>query len=152
MEKVTYDPIGEIRSPFEDPSAVPVDPDEPSGAAGRVELKAKYEPGLDGLDGFSHVTILAHLHRSPADTLRAHPPFADGLEVGVFATASPNRPNPIAQTAVSIESIEGTTLYVDGLDLLDGTPVLDLKPFAPKPSLLEELETGWIGEHLDQEY
>jgi len=152
MEKVTYDPIGEIRSPFEEPSAVPVDPDEPSGAAGRVELDPEFEPGLDGLDGFSHVTILAHLHRSPADTLRAHPPFADGLEVGVFATASPNRPNPIAQTVVRLDSIEGTTLYVEGLDLLDGTPVLDLKPFAPKPSLLDELETGWIGEHLDQEY
>lgn len=149
MEPVTYEPIGEVRSPFDDPGAVPVDPNELGDAVGRVELDAQYEPGLDGLAGFSHVTILAHLHRSPADTLTASPPFAD-VEVGVFATASPNRPNPIAQTVVAPDRIEGATLHVEGLDLIDGTPVLDLKPFAPKPALLDDLRTGWIGEQLDQ--
>ncbi|MEF8974877.1 MAG: tRNA (N6-threonylcarbamoyladenosine(37)-N6)-methyltransferase TrmO [Halapricum sp.] len=151
MEPVTYEPIGEVRSPFDDPDEVPVDPDDPNDAAGRIELADQYEAGLDGLDGFSYVTVLAHLHRSPADTLRAHPPFAD-IELGVFATASPNRPNPIAQSIVALDSIEGATLHVEGLDLIDGTPVLDLKPFAPKPALLEGIETGWIGEHLDQDY
>jgi len=149
MEPVTYEPIGVVRSPFDDPGGVPVDPDEPTDAAGRVELQAQYESGLDGLEGFSHVTILAHLHRSLADALTANPPFVD-VEVGVFATASPNRPNPIAQTVVELDRIEGSTLFVEGLDLIDGTPVLDLKPFAPKPALLENLRTGWIGEHLDQ--
>lgn len=150
MEPITYEPIGAVRSPFEDPSDVPTDPNEPSGAAGRVELEPRYEPGLEGIEGFSHVTLLAHLHRSPADALRAHPPFAD-VEVGVFASASPNRPNPIAQTVVRLQAVEGATLRVEGLDLIDGTPVLDIKPFAPKPALLEDLQTGWIGEHLDQD-
>ena len=152
MDAITYHPIGVVHSPFDRAADVPVDPDEPSDAAGRIDIDEEYAEGLLGLDGFSHVTVLAHLHESHGYSLTVRPSFADGLEVGIFATSGPHRPNPIAQTIVRLQRIEDATLYVEGVDLADGTPVLDLKPFAPKPGALDDLRGGWFEEYLDQEF
>ena len=141
MDDITYTPIGRVHSPFDTPKDVvhkAVDETE-----GRIVLDDAYEPGLDDLDGFSHVVVLAHLDGVDEYHLTARPPHVDDLDVGVFAARSPFRPNPIAQTVVELTGREGATLHVRGLDLVDGTPVLDLKPYV---SAVDESEVllGWL--------
>jgi len=143
MDDITYTPIGRVHSPFETPGDVvheAVDDTE-----GRIVLDEAYERGLDDLDGFSHVVVLAHLDGIDEYRLTARPPHVDDLEVGVFAARSPFRPNPIAQTVVELTGHDGTTLHVRGLDLADGTPVLDLKPHIPAVDD-SEVSLGWLDE------
>jgi formylmethanofuran dehydrogenase subunit E len=140
---VEYTPIGRVRSPHESPDDV--DHDAVAETEGRVVLEAAYEPGLDGLSEFSHVVVLAHLDGVDEYRLRARPPHVDGVEVGVFATRSPHRPNPIAQTVVELVDRDGATLHVRGLDLVDGTPVVDLKPAVPSVDDADA-SFGWLEE------
>ncbi|WP_327051757.1 tRNA (N6-threonylcarbamoyladenosine(37)-N6)-methyltransferase TrmO [Halomicrococcus gelatinilyticus] len=138
---VTYAPIGVVRSPYGSPDDVPTPRD--ADVASRVELDEAYADGLDGLDEFSHVVVLAHLDGIEDSHLRARPPHADGVEVGVFASRSPHRPNPIAQSVVRLDDVDGTTLHVNGLDLVDGTPVLDVKPYVGGVDEAD-LTRGWL--------
>jgi len=138
---VTYTPIGVVRSPYDSPDDVPTPRD--ADVASRVELDEAYVDGLDGLDGFSHVVVLAHLDGIEDSHLRARPPHADDVEVGVFASRSPHRPNPIAQSVVRLDDVDGTTLHVNGLDLVDGTPVLDVKPYVGGVEDAD-LARGWL--------
>ena len=141
MDDVSYTPIGRVRSPFETPGDVvheAVDETE-----GRIVLDEAYERGLNDLDGFSHVVVLAHLDGVDEYRLTAQPSHVDDLDVGVFAARSPFRPNPIAQTVVELTGRAGTTLHVCGLDLADGTPVLDLKPYVPTVDD-SEVSLGWL--------
>ena len=140
---VTYTPIGVVRSPYDSPDDVPTPRDE--DVASRVVLDEAYAEGLDGLDGFSHVVVLAHLDGIGEAHLRARPPHVDDVEVGVFASRSPARPNPIAQSVVRLADVEGTTLHVRGLDLVDGTPVLDVKPYVGGVDGAD-VERGWLDE------
>lgn len=144
MEPVSYRPIGVVESPFETPDEVPRPGNEPVAAEGAIILEDQFEPGLEGLDSFSHVTAITHLHLVEEGQLRVRP-FGDGDPVGIFATSGPSRPNPIGQSILTLEGIDGTRLSVSNLDLVDGTPVLDLKPYAPKGPPLEDLEIGWMG-------
>jgi formylmethanofuran dehydrogenase subunit E len=139
---IGYTPIGRVRSPHETPSDV--DHDAVDEARGRIVVDEAYEDGLEGLEAFSHVVVLAHLDDIEGHHLTARPPHADDVEVGVFATRSPHRPNPIAQTVVEIRERDGATLAVRGLDLVDGTPVLDLKPHVPAVDDESDLGLGWI--------
>jgi tRNA-Thr(GGU) m(6)t(6)A37 methyltransferase TsaA len=109
---------------------------------GTVELEPELEPGLRDLAGFSHVHVVSHLHASQPGDLEVVP-FLDDEPRGVFATRSP-RPNPIGLSVVRLHSIAGTTLHVSGLDLLDGTPVLDVKPYVPLFDSVEAERTGWL--------
>jgi formylmethanofuran dehydrogenase subunit E len=150
METVTYQVIGTVASPYQSPADVPTDPAQPSTARGSVDLAAKYADGLRGLEEFSHVVLLAHLHRIEQPSLDASPPFLDGDHAfGVFATRSPARPNPIAQTVVRLRGIDGASLDVHGIDLIDGTPVLDVKPYIPGPRG-EEVRVGWLTDVLEE--
>lgn len=144
MEEIRYEPIGEVRSPFETPEDVPVNPTGPTDASGTVELAPEYEEGLTDIEGFSHVVVLAHLHRVEGYALQASPPFAPGANPGIFATSGPRRPNPIAQSVLRLRDVDGVTLSVDWLDLVDGTPVLDVKPHAPKPHECKDIRIGWL--------
>ena len=107
------------------------------------EVVAPFVEGLKDLDGFSHVILLYHLHaaRSPALTVT---PFLDTEPRGLFATRAPTRPNPIGLSVVELMRIEGNVLHVDGLDVLDGTPLLDLKPFVPEFDHRSDCRIGWL--------
>jgi formylmethanofuran dehydrogenase subunit E len=139
-----FTPIGRVDSPFERPDDV--DHDVIDETEGTIVVDEEYAAGLDGLEDFSHIVILAHLDQIDDSHLRARPPHVEGVEVGVFATRSPHRPNPIAQTVVELLERDGNCLHVRGLDLVDGTPVLDIKPYVPTVSEDEDLALGWLDE------
>lgn len=152
MNSVTYRPIGKIRSPFDDPEDVPRNPNARVDAEGTAIIDERFTEGLTALEGFSHVVLLTHLHRTEGITLRIDPPFADEIRPGIFATSGPQRPNSIGLSIVSLLEIDEQTVTVDGIDLIDGTPLLDIKPFAPKPDEISDLQGGWIEENLQQDF
>jgi tRNA-Thr(GGU) m(6)t(6)A37 methyltransferase TsaA len=133
-----------VESPFESPEDVPRPGTEQVSASGTLVIDPEYEPGLAGLEGFSHVIVLSHLHEVGAVRLQVRP--MGGEPVGIFATSGPPRPNPIGHSVVRLDGISGTRLSVSNLDLIDGTPILDLKPYAPKGPPIEDLEIGWMGD------
>ena len=151
-DPVTYEPIGTVHSAFETPEDVPKHASDTVEMTGTVELCEEYAEGLAEIEGFSHLTLVTHLHGIDEPVMRCDPPFAEGVRPGIFATRGPRRPNPIGLSLVRLRGVDGATLTVDDLDLVDGTPVLDVKPFAPKPGELEGLRGGWIEETTDQDF
>ena len=143
MDEVRYRPIGVVHSPLKPDDHVPPRPVESKGVEGTIEVFAEYAEGLRDLDGFSHVVLLCHLHLSSAFALTVKPP-SDSVTHGVFATRSPRRPNPISLTVVRLRALESNLLHVRGLDLVDGTPVLDIKPYIPLASDEADVRTGWM--------
>ena len=141
--KVEYRPIGVVRSPFTRPEDAPSQPSRSGGARGSVEIDPEVTEGLRDLEGFSHIILLCHLHRSAGFDLEIVPHGETELR-GLFATRSPRRPNPIGLSVVRLVSVDGTTLTVEGLDLLDGTPVLDVKPFVGELGETTDVRRGWI--------
>ena len=140
---IHYSPIGTIHSPFQELSGMPVQPSSESSAPGTVELLPEYLQGLKDLDGFSHILLIYHLHRSHRRPLTVVP-FLDSEERGVFATRAPIRPNPIGISVVKLRRIENNILFVDNLDILDGTPLLDIKPYIPEFDSPPEVRLGWL--------
>ncbi|WP_062661558.1 tRNA (N6-threonylcarbamoyladenosine(37)-N6)-methyltransferase TrmO [Aeropyrum camini] len=133
--EVVLRPIGFVRHGLPDDSVK----SSLEGVQGFIEVLPEYTPGLDGLEGFSHIVVIAYLHKARGRSLKVKPRgllrlgfrLEDLPEVGVFATDSPSRPNPLALTIARLHGIEGGRLRVSGLDLYDGTPVLDIKPYTP---------------------
>lgn len=142
--KIEYRPIGTIRTPFTDPEGMPIQPAGAAGIEGTVEVFEPYRPGLDDLDGFSHVVLLYHFHRSRGFDLHVVP-FLDTESRGVFATRAPRRPNPIGLSVVELVRIENGVLHVGSVDVLDGTPLLDVKPHVPEVEPRGPVRTGWLG-------
>jgi len=140
---IAYEPIGVVRSPFTERRGMPLQSVAAAEVQGRVELEPRLAPGLRDLDGFSHLHLITHLHRSASSDLEVVP-YLDAAVHGVFATRSPRHPNPIGLSVVRLERVEGATLHVAGLDLLDGTPVLDLKPYVPAFDAVPAERTGWL--------
>ena len=138
-----FTPIGTIRSPFTNPEGMPIQPAGATGVKGSVEVLSAYEDGLQDLDGFSHIILLYQFHRSRGFKLKVVP-FMDTVLRGVFATRAPKRPNPIGLSVVRLERIEGRVLHVEGVDILDGTPLLDIKPYVPDFDGQAEVRTGWL--------
>jgi len=145
--KIDYTPIGIIHSPFTDLAQMPIQPRSTASAPGTVEIFLEYAAGLRDLDGFSHIILLYHLHKAGKARLLVTP-FLDTQPHGVFATRAPVRPNPIGLSVVRLSGIEGNLLSVDGLDILDGSPLLDIKPYIPSFDELAEYRIGWL-EGLD---
>ncbi|MGZ7030626.1 MAG: tRNA (N6-threonylcarbamoyladenosine(37)-N6)-methyltransferase TrmO [Thermoanaerobaculia bacterium] len=141
---LTMRPIGTVRSPYTDTSAVPKGIGARHSAEGVLEIDAEFEQGLLDIEGFSHLYVIWMFDRSEGFELVAHPP-SDNRPHGVFATRSPLRPNPIALTVVELVRREGRRLYVRGVDMLDGTPILDIKPYLSNVPE-ENLKRGWLGE------
>ncbi len=138
------EPIGYIRSPYTDTTQIPKGPGAKHDAEGVIEILPQFEEGLLDIEGFSHLYVLWVFDRSTDYALVGIPPV-DTRPHGVFATRSPRRPNPIGLTTVRLIRREGTFLHVAGVDMLDGTPVLDIKPYLSSvPS--EELRRGWLDE------
>jgi len=141
--KITYTPIGIIRSPFVKPQGTPIQPAYAAGVSGTVEVFEKYRAGLKDLDGFSHIVLLYHFHRSRGFNLRVIP-FMDTRPRGLFATRAPKRPNPIGLSVVRLDGIENRILHVRNVDILDGTPLLDIKPYVPEFDGDADVRTGWL--------
>ena len=136
--------IGFIRSPFTDTKSIPKGLGARHDEEGVLEILPEFEPGLTDIEGFSHLFVIWTFDRSEGYELIGSPPF-DERPHGVFATRSPRRPNPIALTVVELLGREGRNLRVRGLDMLDGTPILDIKPYMSSiPS--EKLRRGWLAE------
>jgi tRNA-Thr(GGU) m(6)t(6)A37 methyltransferase TsaA len=137
-------PIGFVRSPYSKTAQVPKGFGAQHEAEGALEIIPEYEPGLTDIEGFSHLYVLWVFHSSDGYELLGTPP-TDTTPHGVFATRSPRRPNPIGLTVVKLVAREGTSLRVTGLDMVDGTPILDIKPYLS--SVPEgDLRRGWLGE------
>jgi len=136
-------PIGFVSGSYTEPSQIPKGPGAVHKAEGVLELKAELEQGLMDIDGFSHLIVLWVFHRSDGYALVGRTPL-DNLEHGVFATRSPYRPNPIGLTVVELLGRDGPRLRVRGIDMLDGTPILDIKPYLSSIPA-ESLKLGWHG-------
>ena len=137
-------PVGFVRSPYSQTSQVPKGCGAQHQAEGALEMLPEYELGLTDIEGFSHLFVLWEFDRSTDFELFAAPPFDDRPH-GVFATRSPRRPNPIGLTVVELRRRNGAELHVHGVDMLDGTPILDIKPYLSSiPS--EKLRRGWVAE------
>lgn len=140
----TPQPIAYVRSPYTESSSIPKGLGAKHDAEGVIEFLREYEAGLADVEGFSHLFVLWHFDRTTDFDLTAHPP-ADDRPHGVFATRSPRRPNPIGLTVVELLRRDGTSLHVRGVDMLDGTPVLDVKPYLSSVPA-EKLRRGWLTE------
>ena len=141
MERIEMKPIGVIRSPFDEPSGAPIQ--RTGGAEGTVEVFPEYADGLRDVEGFSHLILVYCFHRSrPFSLLQV--PFLDTVERGVFAIRSPSRPNPIGLSVVELLAVEGARLRVRGVDMVDGTPLLDIKPYIPDIDSVSGARCGWL--------
>lgn len=141
--KIEYTPIGIIHSPFPTPADMPIQPAAGAGIKGTVEVFEAFQPGLKDLGGFSHIILLYHFHRSRSFNLEVVP-FLDSERRGLFATRAPNRPNPIGLSIVQLDKVEDGVLHIRNMDILDGTPLLDIKPYVPEFDAQMEVRTGWL--------
>lgn len=148
MESLRLTPIGFVRTDKRRKFDAPHQPDAEGGETNRIELlpDSGYELALEDLAGFDRVWILWWFHRNASWRPRVLPPRGPAQRRGVFATRSPHRPNPLGLTCAPLVRIEGLTLTVGPLDLVDGTPVFDLKPYLPRVDAFPEASSGWIGE------
>ncbi|RKZ21781.1 tRNA (N6-threonylcarbamoyladenosine(37)-N6)-methyltransferase TrmO [bacterium] len=141
--EIKYRPIGIIHSPFKEPRGTPIQTSAARGIEGVVEIFPEYTEGLKDLEGFSHIILIYHFHLSKKHPLKVKP-YLDDQPHGVFATRSPARPNPIGLSVVRLKRIEGNILYVEDVDVVDGTPLLDIKPYVPEFDLKNAESTGWL--------
>lgn len=142
-------PIGVIHSPFTDPDQTPIQ-SSASKAIGQVEVYPEFMDGLQDIEGFSHLHLLYMFHCSSEYSLRVKP-FLDDHMRGLFATRYPCRPNPIGLSLVRMVGRHDRVLEVEGVDVVDGTPLLDIKPYVPDFDVRNEVQTGWYAKRSIQE-
>jgi len=140
--RIDPNPIGVIHSPYAEPKGVPIQGVFANGAEGTVELLPEFAAGLADLDGFSHIILLYCFHRSHGYELTCKP-FLDTQERGLFATRAPRRPNPIGISVVRLLGIDGCVLRIGDVDIVDGTPLLDIKPYIPDFDVRTNVRAGW---------
>jgi tRNA (adenine37-N6)-methyltransferase len=146
-QPITMYPIGIVHSPYKEAKGTPIQGVFSEKAEARVELEDKYVPGLKDLDGFSHAILLYHFSLSDREEIVARP-YLEAEEHGIFAIRSPYRPNHIGLSIVKIKTIEGNRLYFTEVDVLDGTPVLDIKPYVKQFDSRPDAVSGWIEKHF----
>jgi len=122
---------------------MPIQPAGARGVKGSVEVFEDFQPGLQDLDGFSHIILLYYFHRSQGFRLKVVP-YMDSVQRGLFATRAPKRPNPIGLSVVRLDGIEDGILHIRNVDILDNTPLLDIKPYVPEFEVQTEVRTGWL--------
>jgi tRNA-Thr(GGU) m(6)t(6)A37 methyltransferase TsaA len=143
MNEIRYKPIGIIHSPFTEPKGTPIQPTSAKGVKGTVEIFQEYTKGLQDIEGFSHIMLLYHFHLSKTVSLISKP-FLDDTPHGIFAIRSPNRPNPIGISIVRLIKVNNNVLYIQDLDIVDGTPLLDIKPYVPDFNTIKAIRIGWL--------
>jgi tRNA-Thr(GGU) m(6)t(6)A37 methyltransferase TsaA len=147
MNEVVYTPIGIVRSPFKTVEGTPIQPVGAKGIRGQIELREEFAAGLKDLEGFSHLILIYHFHLSKGFDLEVKP-FLDSERRGIFATRAPKRPNPIGVSVVKLINIEGNRLTIEDVDVLDGTPLLDIKPYVPQFDSHEKAQIGWFTDRV----
>ena len=145
--EISYKPIGVIYSPFNEPKGVPIQSTSAKGVKGKVEIFHEYKEGLEDLEGFSHIILIYHFHLAKKFKLKVKP-FMDNEFHGVFATRAPARPNPIGISIVSLIKIEENILYIEDVDIVNGTPLLDIKPYVPQFDIKEVNKIGWLEKNV----
>ena len=136
-------PIGTIHSPFKELSGMPIQPAGAADVKGTIEVFEEFREGLKDLDGFSHLILLYHFHQSKGFDLSVVP-FLDKENRGLFSTRAPWRPNPVGLSIVQLEKVEDLVLHINNVDILDGTPLLDIKPYVPDFDVQAGVRTGWL--------
>jgi len=148
-QEIKYNPIGIIHSPFKEIEGVPIHPRGAKGIVGLIKIRKELEGGLRDLDGFSHIILLYHFHLSKDYSLSIVP-FLDDTPHGVFATRAPKRPNPIGLSVVKLIKIEKNILHIENIDIVDGTPLLDIKPYIKEFKDSEKVRIGWLTEKANK--
>ena len=143
MQIVSYKPIGVIHSPFRDVKGMPIQPAGAEDVVGTVEIGPEYVAGLEDIEGFSHIILIYHFHLSEGYSLEVEP-FLDDKLHGVFATRAPARPNAIGISVVRLVAVQGCVIQVADVDIVDGTPLLDLKPYVPEFDVRKTERIGWL--------
>ena len=143
MDSFQYHSIGIIHTPHKTPEGTPIQPTGAKGVAGSIEIFPKYVAGLADLAGFSHIFLLYHFHQSKEFSLTVQP-FLDDQQRGLFATRAPSRPNPIGLSVVRLIAIRSSNLQIEDIDVVDGTPLLDIKPYIPKFDVHQVDRVGWL--------
>ncbi len=147
MDIIKYRPIGIIHSPYKEPKGVPIQSSAAKEVNGSIEVYPEYAAGLIDIEGFSHIILLFHFHLSRGYSLKVKPYLDDELH-GLFVTRAPSRPNPIGLSVVRLIRRENNMLFIRNVDVVDGTPLLDIKPFVPDFNPKEEYRIGWLQKHI----
>jgi len=147
MQKIFVIPIGIIHSPYKQIEGIPIQGKFKPEVKAYIELKEEYAPGLRDLEGFSHAILIYYFHKSQKEQIIGKP-FLEDKEYGIFAIRSPHRPNHIGISVVKIEGIEENKLHFSEVDVLDGTPVLDIKPYVKHFDSRDNVISGWIDKHF----
>ncbi len=147
MNEIKYKPIGVIHSSFKEPKGIPIQPAGAQGIDGTVELFPEYTEGLKDVEGFSHLILIYHFHLSKESPLKVKP-YMDNKVHGVFAMRGPSRPNSIGISIVRLVRVEGNILRIQDIDIVDGTPLLDIKPYVPQFDIREVEKTGWLEKNV----
>ncbi|MCJ2670136.1 MAG: tRNA (N6-threonylcarbamoyladenosine(37)-N6)-methyltransferase TrmO [Candidatus Thermoplasmatota archaeon] len=148
MPEIRYVPIGVIHSSFKEPSGVPIQAAVAEDNRGTVEVFPEFADGLKDIEGFSHIILFYHFHLA-GNALQVEPYMDDELR-GVFATRAPSRPNPIGMSIVRLVRVEGERLHIQDVDVVDGTPLLDIKPYVPEFDVREATSIGWLKKRVDR--
>ena len=149
MSAIIFKPIGVIYSPHLSPQGAPIQPPAAVDVPGQVVVFPEYQAGLQDLSGFSHLYLIYHFHLCHSYSLKVTP-FLDDTQRGVFATRAPARPNPIGLSVVRLERIEDNTLFILDVDVVNGTPLLDLKPYVEVFDGRAHTKDGWLAGNLDK--
>lgn len=144
--KIEFSPIGIIHTPFKETAGMPIQPPGASGIKGTVEVFPEFSAGLKDIEGFSHIILIFYFDRSKDYKLQVSPFLEDDVH-GVFAIRAPKRPNPVGISIVKLIKRENNILYIDNPDMLDGTPLLDIKPYIPDFDAYPEAVAGWQEKH-----
>ena len=147
INEIKYRPIGIIHSPFKEPKGTPIQPTGAKGAEATVDIFPEYLEGLKDIEGFSHIILIFHFHLSKKAPLKVKPYLDDQIH-GVFATRAPSRPNPIAISVVRLVRIEGNRLHIRDADIVDRTPLLDIKPYIPEFDVRVTDRIGWLEKNV----
>ena len=149
VNEVTFKPIGIIHSPFQEPRGTPIQPTGAQDIVGTVEIAPEYVGGLKDIEGFSHIILIYYFHLSRGYLLEIEP-YMDEKSHGIFATRAPTRPNPIGISIVRLVKVESSVLHIRDVDIVDGTPLLDIKPYVPEFDTRKVEKIGWLKRKTDR--
>jgi tRNA-Thr(GGU) m(6)t(6)A37 methyltransferase TsaA len=147
MKQIKIKPIGVIRTPYKDPEEVPIQGKFEKTVKGRIKLLPKYQPGLKDIEGFSHIILIYYFHKAKQEKIIAKPFLEDEFH-GIFAIRSPMRPNHIGISVVKLEKVKNNEITFSEVDMLDNTPLLDIKPFISHYDSRKNVKSGWLDKHF----
>ena len=145
--KIIYKPIGIIHSPFKEPKGTPIQPSAAKDIEGTVKIFKEYEKGLKDIEGFSHIILIYDFHLSRSYLLEVIP-FMDNKPHGVFTTRAPSRPNPIGLSVVRLTEVINNILYIKDVDIVDNTPLIDIKPYVLEFNSSDKIKIGWLEKNI----